>query len=177
LQRKVHLLRTRTLGTGGLVVPAMGLGCMGMSDFYGARDEAESLATLHRAFDLGITFVDTADMYGMGANEELVGRAVRERAEWITVATKFGNVRGADGAFRGVCGRPDYVREACDASLKRLGVEIIDLYYQHRVDPEVPIEETVGAMAGLVTAGKVRAFLTARPAGYACPRSGPRQAA
>ena len=149
-------MQTRTLGRPGLDVSALGLGCMGMSDFYGDRDEAESIATIHRALDLGVTFLDTADMYGVGANEELVGRAVRERREWVVVATKFGNVRGPDGSFRGVNGRPDYVRAACDASLKRTGLDVIDLYYQHRVDPDVAIEETVGAMAELVTAGKVR---------------------
>jgi aryl-alcohol dehydrogenase-like predicted oxidoreductase len=148
-------MQTRSLGQ-GLAVSALGLGCMGMSDFYGGRDEAEAYATIHRACDLGVTFLDTADMYGQGRNEELVGRAVRERREWIVVATKFGNMRAADGAFIGVNGRPDYVRAACEASLKRLGLEVIDLYYQHRVDPEVPIEETVGAMAELVAAGKIK---------------------
>ncbi len=149
-------MQTRKLGRQGLEVSVLGLGCMGMSDFYGSRDEAESLATINRALDLGVTFLDTADMYGVGANEELVGRAVRARREWVVVATKFGNVRGADGSFKGIDGRPDYVRAACDASLKRLGLDVIDLYYQHRVDPQVPIEDTVGAMAELVTAGKVR---------------------
>jgi len=149
-------MKTRKLGRQGLEVSALGLGCMGMSDFYGGRDEAESVATINRALDLGVTFLDTADMYGVGANEELVGRVVRERRDWIIVATKFGNVRGPDGSFKGVNGRPDYVRAACDASLKRTGLDFIDLYYQHRVDPEVPIEETVGAMADLVSAGKVK---------------------
>ena len=149
-------METRKLGRQGLEVSALGLGCMGMSDFYGSRDEAESVATINRALDLGVTFLDTADMYGVGANEELVGRVVRERRDWIVVATKFGNVRGSDGSFKGVNGRPDYVRSACDASLQRTGLDFIDLYYQHRVDPDVPIEETVGAMADLVRAGKVK---------------------
>lgn len=149
-------MQTRKLGRQGLEVSALGLGCMGMSDFYGRRDEAESVATINRALDLGVSFLDTADMYGVGANEELVGRVVRERREWVVVATKFGNVRGADGSFKGVNGRPDYVRQACDASLTRTGLDVIDLYYQHRVDPDVAIEETMGAMAELVTAGKVK---------------------
>jgi len=149
-------MQTRKLGRQGLEVSAVGLGCMGMSEFYAGRDEAESIATIHRALDLGVTFLDTADMYGVGANEELVGRAVRERREWVVVATKFGNVRGDDGSFKGISGRPEYVREACDASLKRLDLDVIDLYYQHRVDPQVPIEDTVGAMAELVAAGKVK---------------------
>ena len=148
-------MRHRTLGQ-GLKVSAIGLGCMGMSEFYGAQDEAESTATIHRALDLGVNFLDTADMYGVGRNEELVGKAIKGRRDEVVLATKFGNVRGADGAFLGVNGRPDYVRECCDASLKRLGVETIDLYYQHRVDPRTPIEDTVGAMADLVKAGKVR---------------------
>ena len=146
----------RRLGTDGPEVSAIGLGCMGMSEFYGDRDEAESIATIRHALDEGVTFLDTADMYGVGRNEELVGRAIAGRRDEVFLATKFGNVRGADGSFGGVCGRPDYVRSACEASLKRLGVETIDLYYQHRVDPDVPIEETVGAMAVLVAAGKVR---------------------
>ena len=149
-------MQMRKLGQQGLEVSALGLGCMGMSDFYGSRDEAESVATINRALDLGVTFLDTADMYGVGANEELIGRVVRTRREWVVVATKFGNVRGPDGSFRGVNGHPDYVRQACDASLKRLGLDVIDLYYQHRVDPGVPIEDTVGAMSELVAAGKVR---------------------
>ena len=149
-------MKTRKLGQQGLEVSALGLGCMGMSDFYAGRDEAESIATINLALDRGVTFLDTADMYGVGANEELVGRVVRERREWVVVATKFGIVRGPDGDARGISGRPEYVRQACDASLKRTGLDIIDLYYQHRVDPDVPIEETVGAMAELVTAGKVK---------------------
>ena len=149
-------METRILGSQGLKVSAVGLGCMGMSDFYSGRDEAEAIATIHRALDLGVTFLDTADMYGVGANEELVGRAIRGRRDGVVLATKFGNVRGPDGSPRGINGKPDYVRSACEASLRRLGVEVIDLYYQHRVDPETPIEDTVGAMAELVRQGKVR---------------------
>lgn len=150
-------MEQRMLGASGLRVSSQGLGCMGMSEFYGAGDEAESLATIHRALDLGITFLDTADMYGIGANEELVGKAIRERRGDVVLATKFGNVRDpANPAYRAVNGSPEYVRQACDASLKRLGVDTIDLYYQHRVDPNTPIEDTVGAMAELVRAGKVR---------------------
>jgi aryl-alcohol dehydrogenase-like predicted oxidoreductase len=150
------MIPRRRLGQGGPEVSAIGLGCMGMSEFYGAGDETESIATIHEAIERGVDFLDTADMYGVGRNEELVGRAIADRRDRAFLATKFGNVRGEDGSFRGVCGRPDYVKSACEASLKRLGVETIDLYYQHRVDPEVPIEETVGAMAELVAAGKVR---------------------
>ena len=149
-------MKQRTLGRQGLTVPAIGLGCMGMSDFYGGRDEAEAVATIHRALDLGCSFLDTADMYGVGRNEELVGRAIRGRRHEVALATKFGNVRGPDGAMLGINGRPEYVRSACEASLRRLGVDTIDLYYQHRVDPETPIEDTVGAMAELVRQGKVR---------------------
>jgi aryl-alcohol dehydrogenase-like predicted oxidoreductase len=148
------MMKQRTLAK-DLRVTALGLGCMGMSEFYGAADEAECIATIHRAVDLGM-MLDTADMYGVGRNEELVGRAIRDRRQKVVLATKFGNMRGANGEFLGINGRPDYVRQACEASLKRLGVEVIDLYYQHRVDPTVPIEETVGAMAELVKVGKVR---------------------
>jgi len=149
-------LEHRTLGTQGLRVSALGLGCMGMSDFYAGRDDAESIATIHRALDLGVDFFDTADMYGPFTNERLVGQAIRSHRDGIILATKFGNQRGEDGGFLGVNGRPEYVHRACDASLQRLGVDHIDLYYQHRVDRTVPIEETVGAMAELVRAGKVR---------------------
>ena len=147
-------MQTRKLGR--LEVSALGLGCMGMSDFYGDGAEAESIATIHSAIELGVTFLDTADIYGMGRNEELVGKAIKDRRDQVVLATKFGNIRRADGTFVGVNGKPDYVRSACEASLRRLQVERIDLYYQHRVDPHTPIEETVGAMAKLVEAGKVR---------------------
>ncbi len=147
-------MRTRTLGT--LTVPAQGLGCMGMSEFYGTGDEAEAEGTIHRALDLGVTFLDTADMYGPFTNERLVGRAIAGRRNEVVLATKFGNERGEDGSFRGVNGRPDYVRRACDASLQRLGVDVIDLYYQHRVDTTVPVEDTWGVLRELVEAGKIR---------------------
>src|SRR3954453_8032104 len=148
---------TTTLGTTApLTVSALGLGCMGMSEFYGTPDEAGGIATIHRALDLGVTFLDTADMYGPFTNEQLVGRAIKGRREEVQLATKFGNKRGPEGERLGIDGSPDYVREACDASLQRLGVDHIDLYYQHRVDRTVPIEETVGAMKELVEAGKVR---------------------
>lgn len=149
-------MQTRNLGSKGPEVSAIGLGCMGMSDFYGAAEDARSVEVIHRALDLGINFFDTADMYGVGRNEELVGRALRDRRDRAVIATKFGNVRGDDGAFLGVNGKPEYVKQACDASLRRLGVDVIDLYYQHRVDPQTPIEDTVGAMAELVREGKVR---------------------
>ncbi|HVB32833.1 MAG TPA: aldo/keto reductase [Patescibacteria group bacterium] len=145
----------RKLGSSGPEVPVLGLGCMGMSEFYGQSDEAESIATIHRAIDLGVNFLDTADIYGPGHNEQLVGGAIRGRRNQVILATKFGNVRDGEGRWVGVNGRPEYLRSCCDASLRRLGVDRIDLYYQHRVDPDVPIEETVGAMADLVHAGKV----------------------
>src|SRR5262245_55589190 len=147
---------SRPLGSQGLVVSALGLGCMGMSEFYSPKDDAESTRTIHRAIDLGISLIDTADMYGPFKNERLVGAAVRERRPQVVIATKFGQKRGEDGKHLGIDGSPEYIRSACDASLRRLGVDTIDLYYQHRVDTKVPIEETVGAMAELVGAGKVR---------------------
>lgn len=149
-------MQTRELGKGGLHVSAQGLGCMGMSEFYGPHDESQSIKVIHRALELGITFLDTADMYGTGHNEQLIGRAIADRRDRVILATKFGNVRKSDGTFVGISGKPEYVQSACEASLKRLKVQVIDLYYQHRVDPQTPIEETVSAMAKLVQQGKVR---------------------
>jgi aryl-alcohol dehydrogenase-like predicted oxidoreductase len=147
---------TVQLGSQGLEVSRQGLGCMGMSEFYGDSDDAESIATIHRAIELGVTLLDTADAYGVGRNEELVGHAIADRRDRVVLATKFGNVRNPDGSWVGINGRPEYVKLACEASLRRLGVDVIDLYYQHRVDRNTPIEETVGAMKELVDAGKVR---------------------
>src|SRR3954453_12277480 len=157
-ERTTHTdLGTRTLGTADpLTVSSMGLGCMGMSEFYGTGDEQQGIDTIHRALDLGVTFLDTADMYGPFTNEKLVGRAISGRRDEVQLATKFGNERKADGTRVGINGSPEYVRSACEASLQRLGVDHIDLYYQHRVDKSVPIEDTVGAMSELVQAGKVR---------------------
>lgn len=149
-------MRERKLGSLGLRVSEIGLGCMGMSEFYGPSDEAEDIKVINRALDLGVTFLDTADMYGPFTNEVLVGKAIAKRRAEVVLATKFGNARGENGEFLGVRGDPDYVRKSCDASLRRLGVDVIDLYYQHRVDTKIPIEETIGAMAELVEAGKVR---------------------
>src|SRR5512136_2167777 len=149
-------MKTRKLGKNGPTISALGLGCMGMSEFYGPTDEAESVATIHRALDLGITYLDTADVYGPFTNEVLVGRAIRGRRNQVFLATKFGILRSADPNYRGVSGKPEYVKQSCEASLKRLGVDVIDLYYQHRIDPNVPVEETAGTMAQLVKEGKVR---------------------
>jgi len=162
-------MKHRKLGRQGLTVSALGLGCMGMSEFYGSRDDHESVATIHRALDLGVNFLDTADMYAVGENERLVGRAIKGRRREVILATKFGNMRNEKGDFLGINGRPEYVRQCCDASLMRLGIEQIDLYYQHRVDPQVPIEETVGAMAELVRSGKVK-YLGLSEAGAATIR-------
>ena len=149
-------MEIRKLGTQGLEVSALGLGCMGMSEFYSGRNEQEAIATIHRALEIGVTLLDTADMYGLGDNEELVGKAIADRRDRVILATKFGVLRGEDASFQGVNGKPEYVHQSCDASLQRLGIDTIDLYYLHRVDPEVPIEDTVGAMAELVQQGKVR---------------------
>lgn len=153
---RMNNMQKRKLGNEGLEVSSLGLGCMGMSDFYSGQDDHESLKTIHHALELGVNFLDTADMYGVGRNEELVGTAIRDRRSDVILATKFGNIRGEDGSFLGVNGHPKYVKEACENSLRRLGTEYIDLYYQHRVDPGIPIEETVGAMSILVQEGKIR---------------------
>ena len=157
IERYIMAMTTqRTLGKDGPAIHPVGLGCMGMSEFYGAADDAKSVAVIHHALEHGVNFLDTADMYGSGKNEELVGRAIADRRTDVVLATKFAIMRGEDASFAGISGRPEYVKDACDACLKRLGTDYIDLYYQHRVDPQVPIEDTVGAMAELVKAGKVR---------------------
>jgi len=164
-------MKTHELGHSGLSVSVMGLGCMGMSEFYSGRDDNEAIATIHKALALGVTFLDTADMYGPFKNEELIGRAIADRRDEVVIATKFGNMRTPEGASLGVNGRPEYVRSACDASLRRLGVDHIDLYYQHRVDPKTPIEDTVGAMAELVEQGKVRFIGLSEAAPYTIRRA------